>query len=166
MKKKVIQFIHGMSMGGAETLVKDYCLGIDKTKFDLTLVCLAHYNSPYEKLLEESEIKIIYIEDFIKPKIFKSKNKIIKLLKRLQIIYYVKKVFKEEKPDIIHSHLTLNKYIYYSNLPKKVKIVHTVHTEPSIIWNDSIHARFDKFCLKKIQKKYITIFIALHEKIK
>ena len=30
MKKKVLHFIHGMTMGGAETLIKEYCLKIDK----------------------------------------------------------------------------------------------------------------------------------------
>ena len=50
---KVIHFIHGLTMGGAETLVKDYVLGLDKTKFNVTVLCSVKYGVPYEKLLEE-----------------------------------------------------------------------------------------------------------------
>ena len=35
-KKKIVQFIHGLNMGGAETLVKDYVLGFDKEKYDVS----------------------------------------------------------------------------------------------------------------------------------
>ena len=52
---KVIHFIHGLTMGGAETLVKDYVLGLDKTKFNVTVLCSVKYGVPYEKLLEEGE---------------------------------------------------------------------------------------------------------------
>ena len=34
MKKKVLQFIHGLTMGGAETLIKEYCLKLDKEKYE------------------------------------------------------------------------------------------------------------------------------------
>ena len=64
MKKKVLQFIHGLSMGGAETLVKEYCLKLDKQKYDVSVLCFYKYHTPYEKQLEEAGIKITYIADF------------------------------------------------------------------------------------------------------
>ena len=36
---KVVHFIHGLNMGGAETLVKDYALLIDKNKFETIVLC-------------------------------------------------------------------------------------------------------------------------------
>ena len=35
MKKKIVQFVHGLTMGGAETLIKEYCLNLDKEKYDV-----------------------------------------------------------------------------------------------------------------------------------
>ena len=37
-KVKVIEFIQSMGDGGAETLVKDYALLMDKERFDVTVV--------------------------------------------------------------------------------------------------------------------------------
>ena len=39
-KVKVIEFIQSMGDGGAETLVKDYALLMDKERFDVTVVVL------------------------------------------------------------------------------------------------------------------------------
>ena len=50
-KKKIVHFIHGLSTGGAETLVKDYVLLIDKSKYDVTVLCMHRFDSPYEKML-------------------------------------------------------------------------------------------------------------------
>lgn len=58
MKKKVLQFIHGLTMGGAETLVKEYCLNLDKEKYDVSVLCFYKYHMPYEKILELSLIQI------------------------------------------------------------------------------------------------------------
>lgn len=34
----VVHFIHGLNMGGAETLVKNYALLLDKSKFNVTVL--------------------------------------------------------------------------------------------------------------------------------
>ena len=58
-KISVLYFIHGLNMGGAETIVKEYALLIDKSKYDVTVLCYHHqYDSPYEKLLKDNGIKI------------------------------------------------------------------------------------------------------------
>lgn len=46
----IVHFIHGLSIGGAENLVKEYALKLDKTKFNLTVLCLKKHNSAYEKI--------------------------------------------------------------------------------------------------------------------
>ena len=40
---KVMHFIHGMNTGGAETLVKDYVLKLNKDNFDIVVLCLEKY---------------------------------------------------------------------------------------------------------------------------
>ena len=53
--KKVIHLIGGLRTGGAETLIKDYALKMDKTKWEIIVVLYEHiYESPYEKILEEN----------------------------------------------------------------------------------------------------------------
>ena len=64
---KVMQVIHGLNTGGAETLVKEYALNFDKSVIDVVVLCFEHFNdSPYEKQLKEKNIKVICIYDFMK----------------------------------------------------------------------------------------------------
>ena len=44
-KTKVIQFIAAIADGGAETLVKDYCLMLDKERFEVKEIGLMKYFS-------------------------------------------------------------------------------------------------------------------------
>lgn len=166
MKKKVIQFIHGMSMGGAETLVKEYCTKLDKKIFDIILLCLDYCNMPYEEILEKTGIKVIYLSKKIEP-LLKSRIELMnKVKKRILLVKYINKILKEERPDIIHTHLTINKYLVFTKLPKTVKIIHTVHSEPKSLWNSSFHGKIDKICLQILSKKYQVKFIVLHNKMK
>ena len=67
MQKKVLQLIHGFTMGGAETLVKEYCLKLNKEKYDVSVLCFFKYHTPYESILENAGIKVVYINDIQKP---------------------------------------------------------------------------------------------------
>ena len=55
-RKKVLQFIHGFSMGGAEKLVSEYCLKMNKEKYDVSVLCFHRYHTPYEKILKDAGI--------------------------------------------------------------------------------------------------------------
>ena len=50
------------------------------------------------------------------------------------------------QPDILHTHLTVNTYVWFAHLPKTVKLFHTVHSEPLALW-------FDGHFLRKIDFK-------------
>ena len=59
---KVMQVIHGLNTGGAETLVKEYALKLDKSLFNVVILCFNHVeNSIYEKILADNNIKVIFI---------------------------------------------------------------------------------------------------------
>ena len=60
---KVLQFIHGFNMGGAETIVKNYCLSFNKDNIDLYVLCWDRYNSPYDKELKDAGINVKYLCD-------------------------------------------------------------------------------------------------------
>ena len=51
-KIRVVQLIHGLNMGGAEALVKEYALRLDKNKFEVVILCYERLDSPYYKYLK------------------------------------------------------------------------------------------------------------------
>lgn len=113
MKKiKVIHFIPGLTMGGAETLVKDYALGFDKSKFDVTVLCSIKNGTPYESLLEENNIRCIYLNDYSKGK----PNFVDKIFIHFVRYFKVRKFLRKEKPDILHVHLGLCKLVKFSRV--------------------------------------------------
>lgn len=134
MKIKIVHFIHGLNTGGAETLVKDYVLGLDKQKYDVSVLCYMHYDSPYEVILRDAGIKVEYACDNMK--LWGKKGIVPKIVNHYQLYFEIRKKLRKMQPDILHSHINLNTYVWFSNLPKTVKLFHTVHNEPRKLWFD------------------------------
>lgn len=127
---KLVQFIHGFNMGGAETLVKDYCLGIDSNEVDLSVLCLEHRESGYEEILSDAGVKVTYLcDELLFPE---SRNVFVRLINRFYRIYRLKKYFSRVNPDVIHTHLAQNKYLYLAGLKKNVGIIYTHHYSVAI----------------------------------
>lgn len=165
-KTKVLQFIHGFSMGGAETLTKEYCLKLDKEKFDVSVLCFHRYHTPYEKLLEEAGVNVVYASDHIKnyDKIaFRYPGRILMLAKRWA---FLKKYLRESKPDVLHFHMALSIYVLLAKMGRNTKIIRTMHTEPKRRWNNSMGRKLDLWATHKLMKKYPMQFITLHEDMK
>lgn len=165
-KTKVLQFIHGFSMGGAETLVKEYCLKLNKEKYDLTVLCFHRYDTPYEKILEDAGIRVIYASDHIRnyDKIaFQYPGRIIMLLKRWM---FLRDCLRKEAPDVLHFHMALSAYVLLAGLDKKVKMFRTIHNEPKKRWDHSFGRRLDFYTTKRLVKKYHLRFITLHEQMR
>lgn len=160
---KIMHFIHGMSMGGAETLVKDYLMNFDSNENELILLALEKYNTPYEKVIENNNIKTIYINNGIKKNnksvISKIKNKIVEYNK-------VKKIIDKENPDILHYHLPLDTYIKYAKPKKNIKIFSTIHNEPKTLYYKSLKGRIELLAAKWLVKNYNMRFIVLHDEMR
>ena len=163
MKKKVLQVIHGFTMGGAETLVKEYCLKLNKDKYDVSVLSFFKYNSPYEKILEDAGIKITYINDYNEACTRDGRKRMKRIGMILRRYWFIRTYIKKESPDILHTHLALNSYILFAAPKKGTRIVHTVHNEPSVLWNRSKSRRIDYFSVCRLIKKYQMKFITLHE---
>lgn len=162
-KTKVLQFIHGFSMGGAETLTKEYCLKLDKEKYDVSVLCFHRYHTPYEKILEEAGVNVVYASDHIKDydKIaFRYPGRILMLAKRW---FFLRNYLRKEAPDVLHFHMALSIYVLLANLKKDTKIIRTMHTEPKRRWNGSLGRRIDLWATHKLMKKYPMRFITLHD---
>lgn len=160
MKKKVLQFIHGLNMGGAEALVKEYCLKLDRETYDVSLLCFYRYHTPYEEMLQEAGIPVIYMNDISD---YKSVNKLRLYLHRIR---FVRNYIKKEAPDVIHSHLNNNLYVWLAAPKKGTRIFHSVHSEPKELWDESTDSRIDFYAAKKLIRRYGMRFITLHEEMR
>ena len=165
MKKKIVHLIHGLNTGGAETLVKNYALGIDETKYEITILCYEHRNSLYEAILKNAGKRVIYVCDDMK--LWNRKGIIPKIINHYQLYFAIRKKLRELKPDILHTHLTVNRYVKFAHLPQKTKIFHTVHSEPKKIWfNGGFQRKKDFQAVKWLIKHYGQRMIVLHEEMK
>lgn len=159
-RKTVIEYITSLADGGAETLVKDYALLIDKEKFNIIIAikrpCEASANY---KILKE---KNVHIEVLQNGKFFsKLLNKILK-----EKFYSLKlyKLIKKEMPSVIHIHLgILNNLIPISKKLKKVKLFYTCHNEPKQFFSSENCQEF--LAAKKLIKENNLQLIALHSKM-
>ena len=167
MKKvKVMYFIHGLNTGGAETLVKNYAVNLDKSKFDVTILCLEHIRqSPYEAFLSANNIKVKYVEDYL---FFKSKvNIFVGIANHFFRYLIVRKILHQEAPDVLHTHLAINSFVKFARPRGGTVLFYTVHSDPKVLWDiKKRDKRKDFKATRWLVKKYGMEIIALHEEMK
>lgn len=147
-KLKVLQITPSFGVGGAEKLVLEYLLNYNKENIEMRAVSLyGSSNSLYDNIIKEKNLDVMYLDK--KPGLDTS------MLKKINM------AIDEYKPDIIHSHLHVMKYLIYAiNKHKNIKCFHTIHSEPA---KDAKY--FDKFFNKLAFQKYSVTPIALSEKL-
>lgn len=129
-KTRVLYLIHGLNMGGAETIVKEYALLIDKSKYDVTVLCYRHqYDSPYEELLNDNGIKVIYVCDYMPFQ--QKKGMVCKLINHIQRYLLIKMYIYKLKPDVLHIHLTLADMVRFARPKKNTVVFYTQHFDTS-----------------------------------
>ena len=161
MKKRLVEFIGRIQDGGAETLVKDYALLLDKDKFDITILCedYRHESNTYKTLVENN----VNIVTMYKPSFF-----INKVLARIFGKRYVSLLFSEAikniKPDIIHCHLEVLEILYYSRkVLDDIKLLFTCHNPPELLIGDKRPPERDA-CRYLLDHNNLQI-IALHDQM-
>lgn len=87
-KRKIIHVIGGGELGGAEYHILDLSQLMDKSQFEVTVICF--YNSAFAKELRDRDIRVMVIDQYHR---FDPR-----------LVHSLRKTFQEEKPDIIHSH--------------------------------------------------------------
>ena len=160
MKKiKLVEFIGRIQDGGAETLVKDYALMLDKEKFDVTILCEDYKKeSNVYKTLIKNKVKIISLYE---PSFFVNKV-ITRLIGKRHVAKLFKETLKELKPDIIHAHLELLEVLYYARESLTgIKLFFTCHNPPEKLIGDERPAERDA-CRYLLDHNNLHI-IALHE---
>lgn len=125
---KVIELIPTLVMGGAETMIKDYCLLFDKDKIDVHVVVIDHrYGTSNEELLDKNGIKVTYLSELLYGN-RQNINSVQRAIRKISRYYYWRKIVMEERPDVIHMHLHLDRYMKVIPLKRlKCKLVMTIH---------------------------------------
>lgn len=157
--KKVVHLINSLSTGGAETLVKDYAILLDKTKIDVAVLASYDVGQTANRVqLQEQEIKVVFLNRWIK-------NPIIRRTMGLfQRNAQFREYLKHNQVDVIHGHLDANKYLLL-NLKKikGMKLFYTVHNEPYVVFEKNFLKRINKHMTRFLIKHRQMRLIALHD---
>ncbi|MCM1262181.1 MAG: glycosyltransferase [Butyrivibrio sp.] len=161
-KMKIMQVIGGLGMGGAENLVTNYCINLDKETNDVTLLCVVNMHSVYDKKLQEEGIHVIYINDII-DRWIKAPVLIRKFFHFALRPFLFRRIIKSIKPDVIHLHAGLSVYVALSAPLKSTGIYMTIHTDPARWFRQN--GIVEKKAIKWLSKHYKTKIIALHKEM-
>lgn len=156
-KCKVIEYLEGsLSDGGAETLVKDYCLLLDKKIFEpIILVDWIFKDSANYNRLKNSEVEIISLY----PSYSIFWRIVNKYFRRQYITYKLRKSIKKTKPNVLHIHLAALKYVYaVRDQLNGVKLFYTCHSEPWFYFDNMPE---EEACARKLIKENRLRLIAL-----
>lgn len=111
---KIIQVIPMLALAGAEIMCENLSVALKNEGHSVIVVSLYNYHSAITERLEEQGIKVVYLE--------KRNGADFSVFEKLR------KLFQQEKPDVVHSHLYALKYVAVpAKLAGVKKCVHTVH---------------------------------------
>ncbi len=158
-KIKVAQYIGAIQDGGAETLVKDYALLLDKNKFDVVIITRWRgKNSANYRILEEAGIPMITI--------YPSNNLIFKLFNRFFGNHFIPHklytIIRKENIEVLHGHLELlHNILPISSKIRDIKLLYTCHSLPSLLFSGK--DKKEGVAAKKLLKTNNLLMIALHD---
>ena len=127
---RIFQIIPDMFFGGAEIMLENLTYALRKKGEDVTVVVLFNKVTPISKRLVENGVRVIFLD--IKPGLDISQiGKLIKL-------------FKAEKPDVVHTHRHCTIYAMPAAILCGIKAkIHTVHNI-AVKENIKIHRIFNR----------------------
>lgn len=110
---KILQIIPMLGMGGAETMCETLTNELVKLNNNVIVVSLYSEKTVITERLISQGIEVVSLDK--------------KLGFDLSCIKRLRKLIKQIKPDVIHTHLYAVKYAILATIGKKIKIVHTIH---------------------------------------
>ena len=160
-KIKVVEFIGRIQDGGAETLVKDYALLMDKERFDVTVLCEDYKEeSANYKTLRKNGVKIVtmYERSFFLNRVF------ARIFGKRYVSILFRKAIKKIRPDVLHAHLEVLEILYYArDVLDGIKLFFTCHNPPKDLIGDGRPPERDA-CRYLLDHNQLQI-IALHEQM-
>ena len=111
---KILQVIPYFCFGGAETMCENLTYALAAMGHEVTVVSLYQERTPISQRMEEAGVKILYLDK--------------KLGLDLSMVPKLTKIMRQEKPDVVHTHLDVIKYATAAAKLSGIKrCVHTVH---------------------------------------
>lgn len=159
--RTILEFVENLADGGAETLIKNYALLIDKTQFEIIIVTI--YNTEdtanYQQL-KNAGIRIITV--FPKMNLY---YKVVNHFFRKQYIKFIfKKVIRKENPDCVHIHMWILKYFDgLADCLENKSVYYTCHSLPERYFGQGQEKEFK--AAKYLLKNTTFQIIALHEEM-
>ncbi|MBQ2928283.1 MAG: glycosyltransferase [Oscillospiraceae bacterium] len=133
---KILQVIPYFCFGGAETMCENLTYALKKLGHQVTVVSLYAERTPISLRMEQAGIKLLYLDK--------------KLGLDLSMVPKLMKIMKQEKPDVVHTHLDVIKYaVAAAKLAGVSRCVHTVHN----VADKEAEGRLQKY----INKTYFTL---------
>lgn len=112
---KIIQVLPYFCFGGAETMCENLTCALRQLGHEVTVVSLYNEHTPISQRMEAAGVPIRYLDK--------------KLGLDLSMISKLAAIFREEKPDVVHTHLDVIKYaVPAARLAGVKRCVHTVHS--------------------------------------
>jgi len=131
---KIIEVMPFWGLGGAETMCENLVYELKKLGHEIIVISLYDTKTVITQRFEKAGIDIRYLE--------KKPGLDFSMYKKLR------KIFREEKPDVVHTHIHTTQYVFPVAKRLKIKIVHTIHSIASKE-APSLLRKFNKFYFKR-----------------
>ncbi len=139
---KILYYIHALYVGGAETLITNYLINLQKDQNEVVLVVNNEVDSFLTRKLTDSQIKIIPLNKWDRS----PWCRYFELTFRKVVGYSGawRKIYKTEKPDIVHVHTYCDSFELCDIDPKRV--FYTFHSDVNRSLSLGSRKNYDKLC--------------------
>lgn len=114
---KVLQIIPSLELGGAETMCAGLSRLLKKQGQEVTVVSLYRSETPIAQGLRQAGIPVVFLDK--KPGL------------DLRCIPRLRRLIRKEKPDVLHIHLYVLKYVAAAAIGMRIPMIHTIHSVAS-----------------------------------
>ena len=158
-KTNVLEIISSLGEGGAESLVRDYGLLIDREQFNLQILTVYRaFNSTAIKQLSESGITV--------ESVLPGCGLLWKLFKwtigYLYVPYRFKKIIDHNHIDVVHVHMNqLHHLVPIHRFLNDIRVFYTIHNDPEIYFRGWSRKR-EYNAVNKLKSEDTFSLIALH----
>ncbi len=160
-KCRVLELIGGsLTDGGAETLVKDYVLNIDKSRFETAVFVDWKIPETANTRILTEKGQLIFTAY---PRYSLFWRGINKFFRRIFLVRGIRKTIKEFNPDVIHVHL--DALTYLSALESALdgnRLLYTCHNTVEVMF---VENKAEELGARKLLKSNNLRFIALHKEM-
>lgn len=132
---RVIEYLEGsLSDGGAETLVKDYALLLDRKRFEpYVLVDWIFTDSANYSRLKDTDVKLVSLY----PSYSIFWRAVNRFFRNRYIDWKLRRVVRKLRPDVIHIHLSALKHVVkIKDDLEGVKLLYTCHSIPQVYFEE------------------------------